>query len=309
MSEVSLSERKAIAKTAYIFGVPMVDTWKTIYAFGTYRHYAEPFPPITRTSSPPTTTRRTRGPWLDLRPNRGAERSRGAEGSGITFCQWFDLFTHNFAYVGVRATGFDAGHFIFAGPRWEGTPPPGITQVFRAETDIIGTLTRTALNGPGDVPNVKALQSQLRLQPLSAFIGQPERATVPPIAFPAVRQNEGVVGFGFIAYLNFLLQFAQPPYPAERGMLARFCEESGSLPGKPFDAGALDAATREQLEAGVADAKAALKDRLDRIFTSSGMFGSRAELGDDYVHASQHRRREGFVRELGRRGVVRRLRR
>ena len=71
MSEVSLSERKAIAKTAYIFGVPMVDTWKTMYTFGTYRHYAEPFPPITRTSSRRTTTRPTPGRGSICARNRG----------------------------------------------------------------------------------------------------------------------------------------------------------------------------------------------------------------------------------------------
>ena len=51
----------------------------------------------------------------------------------------------------------------------EGKEAREIKQVFKAETDIVGTLTRTALQGPEDVPNVKAIQAQYKLQPLSAF--------------------------------------------------------------------------------------------------------------------------------------------
>src|SRR6478672_11101091 len=111
--------------------------------------------------------------------------------------------------------------------------------------------------------------------------GRPRPAPAPPIAFPPYDKARGSSA-GFISYLNFLLQFAQPPYPAEEEMLARF-EKIGIGPARPFDPGTLDAAVREQLDAGVTDAKAALKERLDKTFTSSGMFGSRAELGADYI--------------------------
>ena len=56
--------------------------------------------------------------------------------------------------------------------------------MFKAETDIVETLTRTALQGPEDVPNVKALQAQYRLQPLSAFLKQSAPPAAPAIDFP-----------------------------------------------------------------------------------------------------------------------------
>ena len=59
--------------------------------------------------------------------------------------KWIDLFTQNFAYIGVRSTGFGAGNYMIAGPKGKGRKPAGIKQVFKAETDIVGTLTRTAL--------------------------------------------------------------------------------------------------------------------------------------------------------------------
>ena len=40
--------------------------------------------------------------------------------------QWIDLFTQNFAYIGVRSTGFGAGSYMIAGPKWKGKKPDGV---------------------------------------------------------------------------------------------------------------------------------------------------------------------------------------
>jgi len=44
----------------------------------------------------------------------------------------------------------------------------------------VGTLTRTACKGPMTFANVKAIQAQYRLQPLSAFLKQPARSPRQP---------------------------------------------------------------------------------------------------------------------------------
>jgi hypothetical protein len=93
--------------------------------------------------------------------------------------QMFDLFTFNFAYVGVRATGFEAGDYLIAGPGWDGEAPDGITDVLRSETRLAGTLTRTALFGSEDMPNVRAIQHGYAIQPLSEYAG-----LRPPRRFP-----------------------------------------------------------------------------------------------------------------------------
>jgi len=287
---------RAIAKDAYLYAFAMLENYQTMYkqavdsqaseyvgGFGRYRHYSEPFTPDNKDIVTPNNDTPYSWAWLDLRAEPWVLSVPAVTKDRYYVCQWFDLFTHNFAYVGVRATGFGAGHYLFTGPHWKGATPPGITQPSHSETDIIGTLTRTALNGPEDVPNVKQIQSQMVLQPLSAFLKQPAPPPAPAVAFPpydkAVASSEG-----FITFLNFLLQFTQPPYPGEQAMMARFAQ-IGIGPGKPFDLAALDDAMRHELDAGVADAKAAIKDRLDKTFTSSGMFGSRQELGSDYVMA------------------------
>jgi hypothetical protein len=292
--EITTDTTRAIAKDAYLFAFAMLENYQTMYkqavdtqapeyigGFGHYRHYSEPFTPDNKDIVTPNNDTPYSWAWLDLRAEPWVLSVPAVPKDRYYVCQWFDLFTHNFAYVGVRATGFDAGHYLFAGPRWQGDAPPGITRVFNSETDVIGTLTRTALNGPEDVPNVKAIQSQMQLRPLSGFLNRPAPPPAPFITFPPYDKARGSPA-DFIAYLNFLLAFAQPPFAGERAMMARFAT-IGIGPGKPFDASTLDTATRDELEAGVADAKAALEERLDKTFTSSGMFGSRAELGDDYI--------------------------
>jgi hypothetical protein len=37
----------------------------------------------------------------------------------------FDLFTFNFAYVGVRKTGFGAGDYLIVSTGWNGETPDG----------------------------------------------------------------------------------------------------------------------------------------------------------------------------------------
>ncbi len=157
--------------------------------------------------------------WLDLRAEPIVLTVPTVPKDRYYVCQWFDLFTYNFAYVGVRATGFEGASYMFAGPNWKGETPKGIKQVFRAETDLVGTLTRTALNGPEDVAKVRAIQAGLKLRPLSAFLGQPAPPPAPAITFP-VPDKAKEASSDFIAYLNFLLQFALPPHPVE-GDLAR----------------------------------------------------------------------------------------
>ena len=158
--------------------------------------------------------------------------------------------------------------------------PQGITKVFRAETDFIGTLTRTQLNGPADIPALQALQAEYTLTPLSRFSGTAAPPAAPPVAWPAwdATQAEGI---GFIGYLNALLPF-MPTVPSEREMMVRFAR-IGIGPGVPFDPARLDPTLRTAIEEGVASAAAELKAKALTQTSSQGFFGTREELGPDYL--------------------------
>ncbi|WP_213953043.1 DUF1254 domain-containing protein [Variovorax sp. dw_954] len=249
--------------------------------FGRFRHYSEAFTPENRDIVTPNNDTPYSWAWLDLRAEPWVVSVPAVPGKRYYVQQWIDLFTHNFAYIGSRATGNQAGNYLFAGPRWKGETPPGIQQVFHSETDIVLSLTRTALNGPDDVEAVKAVQAGMKLQPLSSFLKTAAPPAAPTIALPPYDVAKAR-SRDFIGYLNFLLQFTQPPHPSEVDLMKRFAT-IGIGPGLPFDATKLPPATLAAIDDGVSDAKEALAAKSKVTLSSNGIFGSRAELKNDYL--------------------------
>jgi hypothetical protein len=292
--EISPADARAIAKEAYIYAFAPLESYNTwhkqavdkaapeyVGGFNTFRHYSEPYTPSNHDIVTPNNDTPYSWAWLDLRAEPIVVSVPAVPRDRYYVLQLIDLFTFNFGYIGVRATGAEAGSYLIAGPRWKGRVPKGIRKVFRAETDIVGILGRTALSGPEDVANVKAIQAQFKLQPLSAFAGTAALPAAPAIAFPAYDKAKAGT-HDFIGYLNFLLPFAQPPHPSEKALLARF-SKIGVAPGKPFEAAKVDPALLAAIDAGVEDGKAALKEKEARTLSSNGLFGSRAFLKSDYT--------------------------
>jgi hypothetical protein len=292
---VSDKEAEAIAKEAYIYAYPMMEnyqTWRSqavdksypgyVGGFNVFRHYSEPFTPENKDVVTPNNDTPYSWAWLDLRAEPMVVGVPSVPKDRYYVMQWIDLFTQNFAYVGVRSTGFEAGNYMIAGPNWKGKQPPGIKEMFKAETDIVGTLTRTALQGPDDVANVKALQAQYKLQPLSAFLKQPAPMPAPAVSFPPYDKAKART-HDFIGYLNFLLQFAEPPDPSEVGLRKRF-EKIGIGPGWPWDASKIDPQLLAAIDAGAKDGQAAIDALAAKTFDTNGLFGSRAQLKNNYLN-------------------------
>ena len=286
------AEARAIAKEAWIYAYAPIMNYQTIWSqavnsnspayvggFGRFRHYSTFYTPINRDIVTPNNDTPYSWAWLDLRAEPWVLSVPAVPKDRYNVFQWFDLYTHNFAYVGVRSTGYEAGNYVFAAPGWNGKMPPGISRVFRSETSIVGTLARTSLKGPDDIGNLKALQAQYLLRPLHEFVGTPEPAPAPRVSWPAWNA-ERALGPEFIGYLNFLMQFMQPPPESEAAKLVRF-GRIGIGPGRPYDPTAVDPAIREAIALGAADGKKALEERALATSSSLGLFGSREELGSD----------------------------
>jgi hypothetical protein len=76
----------------------------------------------------------------------------------------------NFAYVGTRSTGVDAGDYLIAGPGWNGHVPRNVLDVLpRSRTTTIFLLGRTAVNNSKkpDLLRARDTQHKYRLTPLS----------------------------------------------------------------------------------------------------------------------------------------------
>ena len=291
---VTPSEARAIAKDTYVYAFAMMESYQTWYShavdksssvyiggFNVYRHYSEPFTPANKDIVSPNNDTPYSWAWLDLRAEPMVVSVPAVPKDRYYVMQWFDLFTQNFAYNGVRATGFGAGSYLIAGPKWKGKKPAGIKQVFRAETDIVGTLTRTSLDGPDDLANLKALQAQYVLQPLSAFLKESAPPAPPPISFPPYDKAKAR-SHDFIGYLNLLLQFAEPPTPSEVAIRKRF-EKIGIGPGRPWGASNADPATLAAIDAGVKEGQAEIDALAAKTFNTNGLFGSRQQLKTNYL--------------------------
>jgi hypothetical protein len=293
MSDLTPAEAKAIAGEAWAFALAPVILYETMYTqaidaassgyvggFNVFRHYDRLFTPADTEIRTPNNDTPYSWAWLDLRAEPMI-LSVPAVPERYYVNQWVDLYTHNFAYTGTRATGRAAGHYLFAAPGWQGEVPAGIDGVFHAETDIVMTLTRTGVDGEADIPAMKAVQAGYRLTPLSAFAGTPVPPPAAAVDWP-VWDKASAEGLGFITYLNALLRF-MPPVASEAAMMARFAR-IGIGAGVPFDAATLAPALREAMAAGIAEAAADFQARAARETDSMKLFGTREQLGAEYIY-------------------------
>lgn len=293
----SADEAREIARDAYVYGVPMVDTYKTVYAFNVDKgnpQYKGPFNSIlniARVFTPEDTafvTPNSDTPYsfamLDLRAEPVVITVPKMEKDRYFVFQLMDLYTFNFDYIGSRATGNDGGSFLIAGPGWKGEAPAGITKVIRSETDLVSVVGRTQLFNPGDLDNVKKIQAGYRVQPLSAFTGGAAPPAAPEIQWiKPTPPAEDRTSLEFFNQLAFLLQFAQPAHPSETALRERFAM-LGIKPGQPFDAGSLSAEMQAALKEGMAEGQ----KQIDAKRASLGgktdtLFGNRDFLKNDYV--------------------------
>jgi hypothetical protein len=72
----------------------------------------------------------------------------------------------NFAYVGKRTTGTQAGDYILSGPGWKGTVPNGMAQIASPNRSVL-VIGRVFVESEGDLPNAYELAKQIQLVPLS----------------------------------------------------------------------------------------------------------------------------------------------
>ena len=202
--------------------------------------------------------------------------------------QFIDMYTYNFAYVGSRATGNDAGSFLLAGPGWKGETPQGIKAVIRSETEFAFVrLSHAALRSrrhrereedPGGLQGPAAVRiswasRRLRRRPQIEFI-------------KPLTPEQQRTSLEFFNVLNFVLQFC-PTHPSETELMARFAK-IGIGAGKPFDADALSPEIRQAVEDGMADAWAAFEEHKETQLdtgklSSADIFGTRAFLKNNYM--------------------------
>lgn len=294
------AEVRSIAKEAYIYGFPLVDSYRVQHAYfvdkndpeykapwNQIRNFSRVFTPEDKAVQTPNSDTPYSFLGLDLRAEPAVLTVPPIEKERYYSLQLIDVYTFNFAYIGSRSTGNEGGSFLVAGPGWDGETPKGVKKVIRSETDLVLVAYRTQLFNPADMENVKKVQAGYKVQTLSAFLGQPAPPAAPAIDFiKPLTPEEQRTSLEFFNILNFTLQFC-PTHPSERELMAKFAK-IGVGAGKTFDVGALSPEMREAIKGGMADAWAEyadLKKQMDAGKVSSGdTFGTRDWLKNNYLY-------------------------
>ena len=191
-STVTPAEASAIAKEAYTYGYPMVDSYRILNAYFVNRanpEYKAPWnqilniPRVYTPDDKAVQTPNSDTPYsmvgMDLRAEPIVLTVPPMEKKRYFSIQLIDLYTHNFDYIGSRTTGNDGGSFLIAGPGWKGKTPKGAKRVIRSETELALAVYRTQLFNPADLANVKKVQAGYKAQTLSAFLGEPAPRAAP----------------------------------------------------------------------------------------------------------------------------------
>jgi hypothetical protein len=297
---VTPEEARAIAKEAYIYGYPLVDSYRIQNAYFVDKNeksYKAPWnqikniPEVYTPADTAIQTPNSDTPYsfvgLDLRAEPIVISVPEIEKQRYYSIQFIDAYTFNFAYVGSRATGNDAGNFLIAGPSWKGDKPDGIKEVIRSETDFDMVLFRTQLFNPADLDNVKKIQAQYKVQPLSAFLDKPAPAAAPAVDWiKPLTQAEEKTSLEFFNVLNFVLRYC-PTVPSEVELMQRFAK-IGVGGDQTFEPSKLAPEIKTAIEAGRADAFKAFAGQLKRLedgkLTSGEVFGTRKFLNNNYLY-------------------------
>lgn len=299
VSIFSCNQQKNITpEEAYIYAFPMIDHYKMMFVMAMYPEsgtYEAPFNTIVNKSillGPEYTT--------IVRPNNDTFYSMAwfnltgepmiLEVPTITDKRYYsfqiiDMYTYNIDYIGTRATGFDAGAYMFVGPDWTGEKPEGINNVIQSEGNYLMVLGRTQVFSPMDVEHAKAVMTGFQVQSLSEFLGVEVTAEVKVPAIPPYNP-EKAKGVEFITYLNAIMADGKI-HESEKALFEKFAK-IGIMPGATFNSEELDEDINKAIKDGIALAETKIKNKKlgeekNGWQLVSGAFGTREAMQGKYL--------------------------
>ena len=285
--KVSPEEAKAIAKEAYIFNYPLVMMYRTMYlqaidttsktysgGFGKWLHLGTSTPKDTDIVSPNNDTPYSYA-WVDLRAEPWVVTLPKIEAKRFYTSQWDDLWGFVLDNPGSVEDGNDGLSVLLASPTWKGELPKGVKRIIRGDSEFLGTLTRTQLFEPSDLPNVKKIQSEYKLQPLSAYLGKPAPKAAPTIQWKPWKEGVETTA-EFWDYVNFLLPMTTTN-PQDKPILDKMAK-IGVGTGASQPSAEIQAARAEGMKEALAELKQAAEGGVDPAL----FFRSRKNTGGDY---------------------------
>lgn len=180
--------------------------------------------------------------WLDL-SDEPMVLDFPDHGDRYFFFQVSNIRNDVLANLGTRTRGNGAGTYAIAGPDWDGELPPGMEKI-AADFNYVYLFGRTLVRNEADLAEVRSLQEQYRLTPLSEYgKANPDRAkrsrSYPGKPLPA--KSSLPPQLQFFEALGIAMQNL-PPLPEERILVEQF-QQIGLTAAQGFEWERLDAAT------------------------------------------------------------------
>ncbi len=293
-------EAREMAAEAYVFASPMLDFYRTMMMQAVMKDspsYNAPFNVLshkkelldasfTAVVRPNHDTLYSLG-WLDLRDEPMVISVPEVTDGRYYVLQFIDVYTHNFAYIGTRATGSGAGDYLITGPYWQGKTPEGIKRVFQSESNFVWCIGRTAVEDPEDVDAAVAQMEQYTLTPFSKFRDQPGFAPSEPLNFP-VWSKQQAQSAGFINYFNFLLGQVKIDADDEDEIVSYGAIGVGR--NRPFDADSLQPEMHKVIDEGVVAGRQKIIDAMEKMgeerngwMLTGKVFGNRERMRGRYL--------------------------
>jgi len=254
-------QAKEIAKEAYIYGFPMVISYKTMYMYvldknspeykGEFNEFtgeARLYTPEDKAIVTPNSDTPYSFLWADLRDEPQVISIPEMEADRFYHFQLIDLYTHNFAYLGTLTTGNKAGKYVIATQDWKGEKPEGIDEVIYSETDFVFVIVRTQLMNEKDLENVANLQNNYQTQALSNYLGKDKPKVVGTDNFPVWNEGDQFTAAAF-KYLDVMMKLTKP-VESEKALRTKLAK-LGIGTEKGFDLTSFDEETQKAIEEGV----------------------------------------------------------
>lgn len=293
LEPLDAADTTRIAKEAFIYGYPIVEMAKILRGQAlepggagflappnAAGHQRQPATPADTLVVAPNVDTLYSHAWLDLRSQPVVVSIPPFEKNRYLALELFDLYTWIVGYVSPRTQGRTGGNYLIAAADWQGKVPPGIREVFRVPTGLALGLIRTQWLGAADLPRARALQDQIKVRTLSAYLGrpapQPAPALVPGAPYDVRRAPEDPAFFGTLAAMLAYM----PALPEDAALRAEFAR-IGLAPGQPFEIGGSE--RRAALVAGMREGMQAILERARSVKSSAELFGSREALHNDHL--------------------------
>ena len=204
--------------------------------------------------------------WLDLTDGPIIVSAPDTQGR-YYMLPMLDMWTDVFANPGQRASGTSAGDWALVPPGWIGELPDGVDRI-GAPTLYVWVIGRTQTNGAQDYEAVHRVQDGYRITRLADW-GRTATPVPHPIdpgvdmSTPPLDLVNSLSGPAFFTRAAEVLK-VHPPHATDWSQVRRM-RSIGLVPGRSFDADALDEQTAAAVAAAPRTAQAALGAQLPAL--------------------------------------------